>query len=96
MNYTKDVLEEYQSELMEEKLIDSLSNRTRRDVNTDSEVENELYPSNRTFYLNCTHPSVICSKISCAAGPFIDRQDDVNIILDMQFVSNQTYGKTLQ
>lgn len=66
--------------------------RKRRDV----VIENVAYPVNRTFYLNCTNPDVICSKIICAAGPFVTLgQDDVNMILQMEFNSSKIYGMSV-
>lgn len=69
-------------------------NRTRRDLNMNVEHDDdELYPSNRTFYLNVTDSTLIYAKVSCTAGPFVNRQDDINIVLDMEFISNEIYSK---
>lgn len=43
----------------------------------------DSFASNRIYYLNCSNQEVICTKITCMVGPFIDHTDDLNLNLQM-------------
>lgn len=66
--------------------------KKKRDLTEIDKNDISNYPSNRTFYLNCTDSDVICSKITCKSGPYRDMQDATNIILRMIFNSTAISG----
>lgn len=61
-----------------------------RERSTDSTFE---ALQNRTYYVNCSVPGVVCSKVICSAGP-IDSYQTARIKLKMLFDINSIKGES--
>ncbi|XP_069682684.1 integrin alpha-PS3-like isoform X4 [Periplaneta americana] len=68
--------------------------RAKRDVSdTEDTFKGYKPPANRTLFLNCSTPNVICGTIKCTAGPFdITSQSSVPIVMKMSLQNSDYLG----
>lgn len=54
-----------------------------------SELQNEVKgyqpPANRTLFINCSTPNVVCNAVKCTAGPF-DSTSQSSAIIAMNMI----------
>ncbi|KAF5292281.1 hypothetical protein FQA39_LY03315 [Lamprigera yunnana] len=64
-----------------------LKRKTRQALSDlpDGTVENS-FPFNRTLYINCSNPDIVCASVNCSVGPFKVKQNSA--ILQLKMILN--------
>jgi hypothetical protein len=50
-----------------------------------SEAKGYQPPANRTLFLNCSTPNVVCNTVKCTAGPF-DSTTQSSVVIKMAMI----------